>query len=67
MERITPEEALKRCKKEEEEEEKIKRKIGKGDLKIFVGYSPGVGKTYSMLNEGNDRLKNGENTNYWLC
>ena len=30
MERITPEEALKRCKKEEEEEEKIKRKIGKG-------------------------------------
>ncbi|MFR5265890.1 universal stress protein [Clostridium sp.] len=61
MERITPEEALKRCKKEEEEKEKIKRKIGKGDLKIFVGYSPGVGKTYSMLNEGNDRLKNGEN------
>ena len=29
-------------------------------LKIFLGYSPGVGKTYSMLNEGNRRLQRGE-------
>ena len=29
-------------------------------LKIFLGYAPGVGKTYSMLNEGNRRLQRGE-------
>lgn len=29
MERITPEEALKRCKKEEEEEEKLKERLEK--------------------------------------
>lgn len=29
----------------------------KGHLKIFLGYAPGVGKTYSMLNEANRRLK----------
>src|SRR5512137_2017996 len=32
--------------KEVEREEK-----NKGRLKIFIGYSPGVGKTYTMLNE----------------
>lgn len=47
--RITPEEALKQCNQE-----------NKGKLKIFIGYAPGVGKTYSMLNEGNRRLKRGE-------
>lgn len=31
-----------------------------GKLKIFIGYAPGVGKTYSMLNEGNRRLARGE-------
>ncbi len=32
----------------------------KGHLKIFIGYAPGVGKTYTMLSEGNRRLKYGE-------
>lgn len=32
----------------------------KGTLKIFLGYAPGVGKTYSMLNEANRRKKRGQ-------
>lgn len=32
----------------------------RGSLKIFIGYAPGVGKTYSMLNEANRRYKRGE-------
>lgn len=32
----------------------------RGRLKIFIGYAPGVGKTYSMLNEGNRRLGYGQ-------
>lgn len=47
--RITPEEAL-----------RIVNEKKRGYLKIFIGYAPGVGKTYSMLNEGNRRLKRGE-------
>ncbi len=47
--RITPEEALKYCNLE-----------NKGKLKIFIGYAPGVGKTYSMLNEGNRRAARGK-------
>lgn len=47
--RITPEEALKQCNQE-----------NKGKLKIFIGYAPGVGKTYSMLNEGNRRANRGK-------
>lgn len=47
--RKTPEEALKAYKEEK-----------RGRLKIFLGYSPGVGKTYSMLNEANRRLVRGE-------
>ena len=49
--RLTPEEALNIAAPPE-------RKRGK--LKIFIGYAPGVGKTYSMLNEGNRRLLRGE-------
>ncbi len=44
--RITPEEAFRAVKKEAQ----------KGHLKIFLGYAPGVGKTYSMLNEANRML-----------
>lgn len=44
--RITPEEALKQVEKD----------FPKGRLKIFLGYAPGVGKTYSMLNEANRML-----------
>src|SRR5512136_481636 len=32
----------------------------KGRLKIFVGYAPGVGKTYAMLNEAHVLKKRGE-------
>lgn len=32
----------------------------KGHLKIFIGYAPGVGKTYTMLTEGNRRKKYGQ-------
>ena len=48
--RISPEEAL----------EKYKKEI-RGKLKIYLGYAPGVGKTYTMLNEGNRLLAGGEN------
>jgi two-component system sensor histidine kinase KdpD len=47
--RITPEEAL-----------KIANENKRGQLKIFLGYAPGVGKTYAMLNEGNRRIKRGQ-------
>lgn len=46
IKRITPEEALKQCNDENRDK-----------LKVFIGYAPGVGKTYSMLNEGNRRGK----------
>jgi two-component system, OmpR family, sensor histidine kinase KdpD len=42
--RITPEKAL-----------EIANGQQRGQLKIFIGYAPGVGKTYSMLNEANRR------------
>lgn len=48
-ERMTPEEALKICSRQD-----------RGMLKIFLGYAPGVGKTYAMLNEANRRLKYGQ-------
>ena len=31
-----------------------------GDLKIFLGFAPGVGKTYSMLDEAKRRKKRGQ-------
>lgn len=47
--RLSPEQALEICNKKD-----------RGNLKIFIGYAPGVGKTYSMLNEGNRRRKYGQ-------
>lgn len=47
--RLTPEEAL-----------DIYKQQNHGMLKIFLGYAPGVGKTYAMLNEANRRLKYGQ-------
>lgn len=47
--RLTPEEALDICNHQ-----------GKGALKIFLGYAPGVGKTFAMLNEANRRLRYGQ-------
>jgi K+-sensing histidine kinase KdpD len=38
----------------------IVKKKQRGKLKIFLGYAPGVGKTYAMLNEGNRHLKRGQ-------
>jgi len=48
-ERITPEKALEKAKQE-----------ARGHLKIFIGYAPGVGKTFTMLQEGNRRKKYGQ-------
>ena len=48
--RLTPEEALTLASEPKK----------KGKLKIFIGYAPGVGKTWTMLNEGNRRLQRGE-------
>jgi len=36
-------------------------KKGRGKLKIFLGYGAGVGKTYAMLDEAQEQLKNGLN------
>lgn len=47
--KLTSEQAVQTCNKE-----------GRGVLKVFIGYAPGVGKTFSMLSEGNRRLKYGE-------
>lgn len=47
--RITPEEALKQYKKQT-----------RGNLKLFLGYAPGVGKTFTMLNEANRRFERGK-------
>lgn len=46
--RVTPEVALEKIKKQ-----------NKGHLKIFIGYSPGVGKTFTMLSGANRSLKRG--------
>ncbi|HWD41967.1 MAG TPA: hypothetical protein VG944_24215 [Fimbriimonas sp.] len=32
----------------------------RGSLKIFLGYAPGVGKTFAMLQEGNRRMRRGQ-------
>ncbi len=33
--------------------------IRRGKFKVYIGAAPGVGKTYTMLREGNDLLKSG--------
>src|SRR4030043_578709 len=39
----------------------VQREEGKrGRLKIFLGYAPGVGKTYALLNEAHVLMKRGE-------
>lgn len=45
----TPNETIKMCDDED-----------RGHLKIFIGYAPGVGKTYTMLAEGSRRKRYGE-------
>lgn len=39
-------------------ERKVNR-IQRGRLKIYIGAAPGVGKTYTMLREGNESLSRG--------
>ncbi|MBN3525808.1 universal stress protein [Paenibacillus apiarius] len=41
-----------------EMEQKIQH-IKRGTFKVYIGAAPGVGKTYTMLREGNDLLKKG--------
>jgi two-component system sensor histidine kinase KdpD len=50
--RPDPEALLARVREEE-------RKAGRGRLKIFFGASPGVGKTYAMLEEARARRRDG--------
>ncbi len=42
-----------------DELEKQIRQIRRGHFKVFIGAAPGVGKTYTMLREGNLLLKKG--------
>jgi len=42
----------------QEVEEKIGQ-IKRGKFKVYIGAAPGVGKTYTMLREGNNLLKKG--------
>ena len=49
--RPDPEVLLARLKEEEQEEG------GRGKLRIYLGYAAGVGKTYTMLQEAIDHLK----------
>ena len=49
----------------QEVEAKIE-KIKRGRFKVYIGAAPGVGKTYTMLREGNDLLKKGDRCEDWL-
>jgi len=53
-ERPTPDELLAQIHNSEEREKR-------GKLKLFLGMSPGVGKTYAMLQEAHERLREGIN------
>lgn len=53
-ERISPEAMLARAKRDE------RAASGRGRLRIFLGAFPGVGKTYTMLNEAHRRRSYGE-------
>ncbi len=50
--RPDPDELLRKVEQEE-------RKRSRGKLKIFLGYSAGVGKTYTMLEESHQRARQG--------
>src|SRR6202035_5782286 len=53
MQRPTPEQLLAQVELEE-------RRKGRGRLKVFLGYSGGVGKSFQMLDEGRRRRERGE-------
>lgn len=50
--RPSPENLLKRAQEEE-------LKLGRGQLKIYLGAAPGVGKTFSMLEDAREKYKQG--------
>lgn len=50
--RPDPDELLSRIKREEE-------RASRGQLRLYLGAAPGVGKTYAMLNEGRRRKERG--------
>ncbi len=49
----------------EEVDQKIER-IKRGQFKVYIGSAPGVGKTYTMLREGNDLERIGTNVTIGL-
>jgi two-component system, OmpR family, sensor histidine kinase KdpD len=53
FQRPTPEQLLARIEQEE-------RRERRGRLKVFLGYAPGVGKSFQMLDEGRRRRERGE-------
>lgn len=46
---------------EEKETFEVKSDFKPGELKIYIGMAPGVGKTYRMLQEAREKYKNGKN------
>ncbi|MGH9595425.1 MAG: histidine kinase, partial [Edaphobacter sp.] len=48
------------AKSPEEWLEKVAPEKTRGTFKLFLGYAPGVGKTYSMLSEAIRRRQRGE-------
>jgi two-component system sensor histidine kinase KdpD len=55
----TPKEPYKFRRLSKQEVEAKIEKIRRGKFKVYIGAAPGVGKTYTMLREGNDLLKKG--------
>ncbi|OAS20414.1 histidine kinase [Paenibacillus oryzisoli] len=55
----TPKEPYKFRRLSKQEVEAKIEKIKRGRFKVYIGAAPGVGKTYTMLREGNDLLKKG--------
>ena len=51
--RPSPEQLLAQIEQEE-------RRERRGRLKVFLGYAPGVGKSFQMLDEGRRRRERGE-------
>lgn len=60
--RPNPEELLKQILEAEQEQTQIAKSPKRGNLKIFLGFCAGVGKTYHMLEEARRAVKNGTNT-----
>lgn len=71
-ERIIPTKTRRQTAKEDREKQHYKRltpeelekksaEMKRGRFKVYVGAAPGVGKTYTMLREGNDLLRKGVN------